>query len=77
MWDASRAIQTQAAILARLDEAVASIHPNHPARKARLNVLGNDRAIVARLVTKRDPLLWDWLQDLECLLSRWKEEDNP
>jgi hypothetical protein len=75
-WDEARAVEMQAAVHARLDEAVAAVPAGHPCRQARLNVLANERGIVVGLMAKRDPLLWGWLRSLECLLERWNEEDR-
>ena len=75
-WDEARALSVQAAIHARLDMAVGAIPADHPHRQARLNVLANERGIVAGLLVKRDPILWGWLASLERLLERWSEEDR-
>lgn len=75
-WDGNRAIEIQAAVNARLDAAVATIPANHPHRQARLNVLANERGIVAGLLAKRDPILWGWLDSLKQLLERWSEKDR-
>jgi hypothetical protein len=74
-WEETRAIEMQAAINARLDEIVAALPPGYPHRAARLNVLANERGIVASLLAKRDPILWGWLNSLERMLARWEEED--
>jgi hypothetical protein len=75
-WDEARAFKVQAAINAPIDAAVAAIPANHPYRQARLNVLANERGIVAALVEKRDPILWGWLDSLDRLLERWNETDR-
>ena len=51
-WDEARALELQAAVNARLDEVMASLPPDYPHREARLNVLRNERGIVAGLVAK-------------------------
>jgi hypothetical protein len=74
-WDEARALAVQAASNARLDAAVAAMSADAPHRQAWLNVLTNERSIVAGLIAKHDPILWGWLVSLECLLARWKQED--
>jgi len=75
-WDEARALEAQRAIYARLDAAVAAMPANAPHRQARLNVLANERGIVAGFVEKRDPILWVWLDSLELMLARWRETDH-
>lgn len=75
-WDESRALEVQAAINARLEAAEAAIPAHNPHRQARLNVLANERGIVAGLIAKRDPMLWRWPRALEQLLERWSETDR-
>ena len=75
-WDEARALEAQRAIYARLDAAVAAMPANAPHRQARLNVLANERGIVAGFVEKRDPILWVWLDSLELMLAKWRETDH-
>jgi len=75
-WDDSRAAEVQAAIHAWLDQVIAAIPTDCPHRQARLNVLKNERGIVAALMAKRDPMLWGWLRSLECMLERWSKKDS-
>lgn len=75
-WDKARALAVQAAVHARLDAIMATLPPDYPHRQARLNVLANERGIVAGLMAKHDPILWGWLASLERLLERWSEEDR-
>jgi hypothetical protein len=74
-WDEARALAVQAAVHTRLDAAVAAMPADHPDRQARLNVLVNERGIVAGLLAKHDPILWGWLDSLERMLQRWCMED--
>ena len=75
-WDDARALEVQAAVHARLEQAIATMPADYPHRQARLNVLVNERGIVAALIAKRDPLVWNWPRSLERLLERWREEDG-
>ncbi len=75
-WDEARALEVQRAIHARLDAVVAAMPANAPHRQSRLNVLANERGIVASLMAKHDPTLWSWLAGLEYLLERWREWDR-
>lgn len=75
-WDGARALEVQAAIYARLDQVIAALPADDPHRQARLNVLANERRIVAVLMAQRDAKLWGWQRSLECMLKRWSEEDG-
>ena len=73
-WDEARAQELQAAVQARVDQAMREIPVGHPRRQARLNVLAREPAICRALAERRDPTLWGWLDSLEHLLDRWRGE---
>ena len=73
-WDEARAREIQAAVQARVEQAMREIPVDHPRRQAWLNVLANEPAVFRSNVERRDAIVWGWLDGLEHMLSRWKRE---